>query len=126
MIDTTTYNLRLKEELEEVINQLQSLGITNPDVPGDWIAVPPQDETREADENVLADQAEEWSNRTAILDDLETRYNNIKRALAKIENGTYGVCEISGEPIEPERLDANPAARTCKAHLEEESSLSKT
>jgi RNA polymerase-binding transcription factor DksA len=31
-----------------------------------------------------------------------------------MENGTYGVCEKSGKPIELDRLMANPAARTCK------------
>ena len=37
--------------------------------------------------------------------------------------GTYGSCEISGEAIEVERLEANPAARTCKAHIEREAEL---
>jgi DnaK suppressor protein len=36
----------------------------------------------------------------------------IDAALHRIELGTYGVDEESGEPIDPERLDAVPAART--------------
>ena len=36
----------------------------------------------------------------------------------KIEDGSYGTCETGNDhPIEKERLDANPAARTCKAHM---------
>ncbi len=35
----------------------------------------------------------------------------------RIEDGTYGVCTVSGEEIETERLEADPAAKTCKAHL---------
>jgi len=36
---------------------------------------------------------------------------DIERALAKIEAGTYGVSELSGEPIGYGRLDAVPWAR---------------
>ena len=43
--------------------------------------------------------------------------------LKKIEAGTFGVCEISGEPIEEDRLDANPAARTNKANINNEADL---
>ncbi len=32
-------------------------------------------------------------------------------ALAKIKNGTYGICEKTGKPIPVERLEANPIAR---------------
>ena len=32
----------------------------------------------------------------------------IEHALARIENGSYGVCEVTGEEIEPERLKAIP------------------
>ena len=40
-----------------------------------------------------------------------------------IEKGTYGICEISGQPIEAERLKANPAARTSQANQEKEAQL---
>ena len=35
----------------------------------------------------------------------------IDNALQKIENGSYGFCEESGEPIHPLRLEAMPTAR---------------
>lgn len=35
----------------------------------------------------------------------------IDRALAKLDNGTYGICEVSGTPIPQERLEAIPWAR---------------
>jgi len=37
----------------------------------------------------------------------------IDQALAKIENGTYGVCEDCGEQISFERLEALPFATLC-------------
>lgn len=109
--------------LADVTEELKSIGIHNPENPADWIAVPEELEVTEADENVAADRVEEWDERAATLATLETRYNNITRALRKIEDGTYGVCEISGELIEEERLNANPAARTSKAHMEQEVDL---
>ena len=35
----------------------------------------------------------------------------IDHALAKFDHGTYGICEVSGEPIPQERLEAIPWAR---------------
>lgn len=37
----------------------------------------------------------------------------IDNALAKFEEGTYGLCEDTGEPIEQGRLDAQPWTRYC-------------
>lgn len=37
----------------------------------------------------------------------------IGRALARLDDGTYGVCVICGEPIAPGRLEARPTASTC-------------
>lgn len=40
----------------------------------------------------------------------------VEKALAKIENGTYGVCEEGGEDIEVARLKAVPEADNCVEH----------
>ena len=47
-----------------------------------------------------------------LLDDLEVELAEIEAAIERIENGTYGIDEVTGEPIDPSRLDAVPAART--------------
>ena len=112
----------LESMLKAAIEELATLGIHNPDNPDDWTATPPPD-TGESDTIDLADSAEEWEEKAATLALIETRYNNIKRALRKIPEGMYGICEISGEQIEPERLAASPEARTCIMHREEESTL---
>jgi RNA polymerase-binding transcription factor DksA len=123
MIETNDYKLRLETELAQITETLTTLATQNPDLASDWIPHTNEQEMSEADENVQADTNEAYENRTAIVADLETRFNNLNRALEKIAAGTYGVCEVSGEPIEKARLDANPAARTCIAHLDEELSL---
>ena len=40
----------------------------------------------------------------------------IDAALVRVADGSYGTCEVCGLPIEPERLEARPTARTHVAH----------
>ena len=124
-MDTESYKNRLTDMLSELETELKTVGVNDPTNPSDWVATPEGVAVGKADPNVVADQVEDWEERRSTVAALETRYNNIRRALDKIEAGTYGVCEISGEQIEADRLDANPAARTCKAHLNDESTLPK-
>ncbi|GAE33876.1 TraR/DksA C4-type zinc finger protein [Halalkalibacter akibai] len=48
----------------------------------------------------------------ALLEQAERELEEIKHALAKFEEGTFGICEVTGQTIPYERLEANPAART--------------
>lgn len=109
----------LKVTLTEDLN---TIAVHNP-ATDDWEVRTDQTGSTEPDANIQADSEEDAEERIATLAELETRYRNIVRALQKIEAGTYGICEISGEPIEPKRLEANPAARTCMAHMNEEADL---
>ena len=54
----------------------------------------------------LAAQADE----EAVVERLRERLGAIDRALGRIEAGTYGKSLLSGQPIPPERLEADPAA----------------
>lgn len=119
-MDTAKYQKMLEEELAQLTVSLKELGVQNPDVKEDWIEKAEEENIPEADPNDVADRTEEYNIRTAELGELEKRWNNVRLALNKIKDGTYGICEISGEQIEEDRLEANPAARTCKAHLNEE------
>lgn len=47
-----------------------------------------------------------------ILHQQENELKETIHALAKIKNGTFGICEKSSKPIPIERLRANPIART--------------
>ena len=97
--------------------ELATVGRRNPNNANDWEATPVAMDALPADENEVADTIEEFEGNTAILKQLEIRYNDVLLALEKINAGTYGTCEVDGEPIEEDRLGANPAARTCKAHM---------
>jgi RNA polymerase-binding transcription factor DksA len=113
------YKAKLKEEKELVLKELGTVGRKNPDNPEDWEATPGDTNDRSADSNRLADNIEEYENHTAILKQLEAQLVDIKRAEAKMGDGTYGICEVSGKPIPEERLNANPAARTLVEHTDE-------
>lgn len=119
-IDTQHFKEKLEKELRILTEELKSVGRINPDNPADWEPTPAKMDTQQSDSNERADAVEEYETNTAVLKKLEIRYNNVKGALKKIEDGTYGVCEIKGGQIDIDRLEANPAARTCKEHMNED------
>lgn len=110
---------KLEDELVVVTDELKHIGRINPDNPADWEALPQKMDTQEADRNEAANRIEGYEENTALLKELEIRYNNIKLALKKLDDGAYGMCEAGNEPIRIERLRANPAARTCIKHMNE-------
>ncbi len=120
MVDKRTI-AQLQEKLERehatLELELTDIGRINPANPNDWEGTPgvlDADDT--PDPNVLADRFEETTTNNAIVEELEGRYNSVTRALERMKEGTYGVCEVCGEKIAVERLMANPAATTCIAH----------
>ena len=62
-----------------------------------------------------ADQASDTFEREkdlAILEGLENELAEIEAALQRLDDGTYGIDENTGAPIDTERLAALPTART--------------
>lgn len=110
------YRTRLEDEKATLETELESVGRRNPTNPNDWEPVP-QNVGQEADPNDRADLITQFEDNTAILKDLEIRHGQVLAALARIEGGTFGTCQVAGEEIEEERLNADPAATTCKIHL---------
>jgi DnaK suppressor protein len=49
----------------------------------------------------------------ALQRKVETTLGEVARALAKLDDGTYGLCEVCGVRIERARLQALPRARCC-------------
>ena len=110
------FRQRLETEKDRLEREMSSVGRRNPSVPGDWESIP-SETGMEAD---LADQADVVMSResnTAILADLEARYDTIISALKRIEKDEYGKCEVCGKKIEDARLEADPSATTCVTHL---------
>jgi RNA polymerase-binding transcription factor DksA len=68
---------------------------------------------REDGEN--ASEVENFQNQLSVTKDLEARLEKVKAALDRIENETYGKCQM-GDEIDEARLRAEPAADTCINH----------
>jgi len=60
----------------------------------------------------LASETFEREKDLSILEGLESTLAEIEAALHRIDEGTWGTDEETGESIDPARLEANPAART--------------
>ena len=56
--------------------------------------------------------AEQGENR-ALVGQLEETLAEVERALAKRDEGAYGICESCAKPIGEARLEAMPATRYC-------------
>lgn len=115
-MNTQNLKTKLEKELSDLIGELKSLGHINSENPSDWEAGSDNLNVLSADRNETADQIENYESNTSILKQLEIQYNDVNNALKKIADGNYGKCEICGEMIPEDRLEANPAARICIAH----------
>jgi RNA polymerase-binding transcription factor DksA len=113
---TEHFRKKLEEEKTRLESEMGNIGRKNPRVPGDWEPVPSEIGT-EADSADQADVIVSHETNSAILADLEARYDTILAALGRIEKKAYGKCEVCGEEIVEERLEADPAATTCVKHL---------
>ena len=109
--DTSQYRARLLEEQERLMNAVDFLDRENPgsisDELGDIVTAGDSNlgDTATATYDRELDQSlEEGAQQTLIA---------IKDALAKIESGSYGRCEVCGKPIGEDRLAAIPWARLC-------------
>ncbi|MFA6601471.1 MAG: TraR/DksA C4-type zinc finger protein [Candidatus Paceibacterota bacterium] len=81
-----------------------------------WEATSSKIEVDAADENEVADKLEEYEENSGILKRLKEQLNEVDAALDRVEKGTYGTCETCGQPIEIERLEANPSSRISIKH----------
>ncbi len=115
-MNTKLLTEKLESELKTLESELKTVGRVNPNNPGDWEATAGDVDVSSADPNDIADNMEGYEGNTAILKQLEIRYNEVKAALERIKNGTFGICTVCQKKIESERLEANPAATTCVTH----------
>lgn len=91
----------LEEEREALTRQLNELGFG--------------DSSLEYDPN-FADTSQVTAERGEVANlaaSLQEALAEVDRALSKIEEGTYGVCEKCGKEIPTARLEAMPTSRLC-------------
>jgi len=87
-----TWKVEIVEQTRETVEFLQGENVSHPD-PAD---------------TAVANADRQLELRTR--DRLRKLTKKIDKALTRIENGTYGLCEETGDPIRVGRLDARPIA----------------
>jgi len=60
-------------------------------------------------------EAVERLNTVGVAQGLDAILRDVERALAKLDEGSYGVCDECGAPIPAERLEARPWSVLCVA-----------
>jgi RNA polymerase-binding transcription factor DksA len=97
--------LKLKEEYETRIAKIE-----------DHIKNPQDDLNEHWDDQAIAYSQNDM--RKNLMVEAQQSLIHVHNALSRIENGTYGECEVCNEPIEPQRLQALPYATLCMEHAE--------
>ena len=101
---------RLESERGELADQLttiedQAFAATQSDISGD---VGVDDESADAGTATFEREKE-----LSIEQNVRDLIQKIDRALKRIEDGTYGICEVCGKPIEKARIKALPYVDLC-------------
>ena len=110
-IDTSEYRQKLEEERARLTAAAESLGHEGSGSLSDETG-----ELATGGENHLGDTASATYDREldeGLEEGVQQTIEDIDAALKRIEEGSYGVCEICGEPIGAERLSAIPWTRLC-------------
>jgi RNA polymerase-binding transcription factor len=107
-IDLAVMRKRLEEKQTELQQHIAAL-TGNPVQPED--AIQASDGDVELEEEAV--DLEETDVDQAILDNEKTLLFEVQQALARIDNGTYGICSNCGQPIPEKRLEAIPWATLC-------------
>jgi DnaK suppressor protein len=102
---TSEIRAQLEAERAHLADQVASL------TPGS--AVSPDFDDNFADSGQVA--AEQGENKV-LAGQLANELDEVERALAKLDDGTYGACEVCGDRIAEPRLEAMPATRFCIDH----------
>jgi len=97
---------KLKKQLKEEQKRLKAELAAMPIHDGGTIGY----STHQADD---ATEAFEQTKGLAMRQNAERLLTQIERALARFEDGTYGLCDNCGRPIDPARLEALPYAQLC-------------
>lgn len=111
--DVTRLRAELTEDRDQQLRILDEHG-----------AEPYSDEvgTLDIDTDSFADSAQATEERAELLGQLEfarDRVRSIDQALARMDEGSYGVCVACGEAIPTERLEARPLSVRCVACAEQ-------
>lgn len=106
-IDINIFRARLEDERKVLIEELEQL----------HAGTSYGEERREGSpfgkREEEATETFELEKRLALERRIRDQLAEVEHALKKIEEGTYGLCDSCGQPIDPARLEALPQANLC-------------
>ena len=111
-IDTTEYRKQLEEEKARLLHAVEFLERENPGSISEELGEVADGGT----DNHPADTATAMYDREldeGLEEGARDTLAEIDAALSRIEDGTYGICEVCGKPIGADRLSALPWTRLC-------------
>lgn len=108
-IDVNVFRPLLEDERARIAHAIDYLNEENP-------GTGPDEQVRRVGENNPGDMASVTFDREfdgGLEEGAQQTLVQIDRALAKLDDGTFGLCERCGKPIGDERLRARPWATLC-------------
>jgi len=117
MLDKKKIKEKLEKERDNLLEQMKGMGKLNTET-DEWETTPEELDFPESDENDKADRFEDFEARSSVMRTLEPRLKTILKALRGLNRDSFGKCVVCKKDIEMARLEVNPAAQTCKKHLE--------
>ena len=116
-IDTDRFREELLRHRERILGTIahHDIGVSLTEETGELMS--------SSADNHLADTASETYEREldeGLEEDAREQLRDVDAALARIEAGEYGNCEVDGEPIPPERLEAVPWTTLCMEHARQQ------
>ena len=115
-LDKKKIKEKLEKERDTLVEEMKDMGKLNPET-NEWEAVPEEMNYVETDQNDMADRFEDFESKSSMMKVLESKLQKILHALKGIGRDSFGKCEVCKKDIELARMEANPAARTCKKHI---------
>ena len=113
----TISELKKKLEKEQALLKKDLLKFADKDkkIPDDYDTRFPDFGGRSSSPDEDSNERETYENLLAVEYALELRLKDVGEVLKKIKENNYGNCEICKKEIALNRLNANPAAKTCSA-----------
>ncbi|MDQ5919591.1 MAG: DnaK suppressor protein [Patescibacteria group bacterium] len=101
----------LLEEEARLLRDLGEIAEEDPTNPGTYIPKHLETGSNSDDDNAIESAA--LADDLPVVERLQEELRDVRKALASLERGTYGICKYCQKPIDIKRLEARPTSSSC-------------